>query len=106
MFSVLLRVVGLAVLAFALVLAVLDLTRSISAAAPVVTPLAELWQTTSAGTFEWLQTTVTGLHALLWDPTLLFVLQLPGWIVFFAIAMLMMWSGQPKNDRFGRFASR
>ncbi|MEN0040457.1 MAG: hypothetical protein AAF764_03875 [Pseudomonadota bacterium] len=106
MFSILLRVVGLAILALALVLAVLDITRTISASAPVLTPLNELWQNISAASLEWLQTSATNIHALLWDPVLLFVLQLPGWLVFFLLAMLMMWAGQPADDRFGRFASR
>ena len=106
MFSILLRVTGLAVLALALVLAVLDITHSISASNLVVTPLNDLWQNISASSLEWLQTSVTNLHALLWDPIVLFILQLPGWLVFFVLAMAMMWAGQPADNRFGRFASR
>lgn len=98
---------GLFVLALAVVLAVLDITRSITASEIVLTPLAKTWGTISPQTLldsrdlvrEW-------AHPYLWDPVVLSILNLPSWLVVWLIAMIFLKLGQRRSAPYGRFASR
>jgi len=107
MFSFVFKIVGLTVLALALVLAVLDVTRSITASEIVLTPLAQTWSTISPTSLEGARQFIAGLGLpWLWDPVLLTVMRLPSWLLFWFIAMLLMWSGQRRDNPYGRFARR
>lgn len=107
MFYFLFRLIGMFLLAIAVVLAVLDITRSITASAIIMTPLAQAWADTSPTTLlsvrQFIETT---LHPLLWDPAALFILKLPSWLVFWFVAMVLLWMGQRRENPYGRFASR
>lgn len=107
MFGFVFRAGGMVLLALALVLAVLDITRSITAQALIITPMAKTWASVSAGTLlqvrQFLETT---LHPLFWDPGLVFLLKLPNWLVLWGLSMLLLWLGQKRATPYGRFASR
>ena len=95
------------VLALALVLAVLDITRSITASAIVLTPLADAWVNISPATLLSAKEMIeTSLHPVLWDPVIMFILKLPSWLVFWFVAMVFLSLGQRRETRYGRFASR
>lgn len=107
MFSFLFRTAGLFTLALALVLAVLDITRSITAASIVLTPLGKVWAKTSGATLLALkEMTEKTLHPVLWDPVLTFILSVPSWAIFWFIAMVFFWLGQKRQTPYGRFARR
>lgn len=101
------RLFGFIILALALVLAVLDITRSITASALVLTPLADAWMTFNPQTFEAAKEVVTNMLPLfVWDTVIGFVLALPSWLIFWVLAMVLLWLGQKRDNKFGRFASR
>ena len=107
MFHFLFKILGLFVLALAVVLAVLDITRSITASDVILTPLASSWAAVSPQSLLSSRELVqTWAHPYLWDPVLTFVLQLPSWLVFWLLAMIFLKLGQRRENPYGRFASR
>ena len=107
MFSFVFRLLGFVILALALVLVVLDITRSITASSLVLTSLGEAWVGFNSVSFEAAKDTVTNvLHPAIWDNIIAFILVLPSWLMFLLLAMILLWLGRKKKSRFGRFASR
>ena len=107
MFHFIFKIFGLFVLALSVVLAVLDITRSITASEFILTPLASSWAAISpASLLASRDLVLTWAHPYLWDPVLLFVLQLPSWLVFWLLAMILLKLGQRRQNPYGRFASR
>ncbi|MEL6966598.1 MAG: hypothetical protein AAGM04_04375 [Pseudomonadota bacterium] len=107
MFSFLFRILGLSILALAVVLAVLDVTRSITASAFVLTPLAVTWSELSPASLNSARLFVLSLGLpWLWDPLALALMRLPSWLLFWFFAMVLMWMGRKKDNRYGRFANR
>jgi hypothetical protein len=101
------RVLATLSLAVAVIMAVIDATRSIAASAWVLTPLAESWQAVSPDTFAAAAGFVRDATLpMLWDPVALTVLSLPGFVVFVVLALLFYLVGRrPERRRFGRFAT-
>jgi hypothetical protein len=94
-------------LAVATVMAVLDATRTVAAGDWVMTPLGESWKTVSPDTLAKAQAMVeTVLFPALWDPVALFVLKLPGFIVFGVLALLRYAIGRRPARRLVPFAQR
>ena len=92
-------------LAVAVIMAVLDATRTIAAGDWVMTPLGASWLAVSPATLESAQEAVeTWLHPVLWDPVALFVLKLPGFIVFAVIAFVLYALGRRAQRRMSPFA--
>ena len=107
MFHFVFKVFGLITLALSLVLAVLDITRSITASELILTPLAQTWSSFNAKSLADAKTSIEQLiHPFLWDPVLLTVLKLPSWLVLWFLAMVLLKLGQRRETPFGRFASR
>ena len=107
MFHFLFRAIGMVVLAAALVAAVLDLTRSIAASKLFVTPFGTIWQSFAPGSFEATREKIVGFtHPVVWDPLLVTFLSLPGWLVLWLLAMILLYIGQKKESPYRRFASR
>lgn len=105
MIRFLFRLMATVSLAIAVIMAVLDLTRTIAAARLVVTPLGESWASVSPSTLASLEAVITGsMHPLVWDPVVVFILQQPGFVVFGAIAFLLYAIGHRPQRRIGRFA--
>lgn len=106
MIRFLFRVLATVSLAAAVIMAVLDATRSLAASQPVLTPLAESWKAVSPETLASLQDFVVAtVHPLAWDPALLAVLTLPGFAVFALLALLFYAIGHRPERRVGRFAA-
>ena len=102
MLAFLARSIGLVLLAVAVVSAVLDLTRTVAASAPVVTPLGESWISVSPGTRALAQQAVSERVApFLWDGPVTWLLALPTWAVFGALACLFLWLGHRRGSRYG-----
>lgn len=104
MLSFLARAVGLVLLAVAVVSAVLDLTRTVAASALVATPLGESWSAVSPGTRALAQEAVSErLAPFVWDGPVTWLLALPTWAVFGALAVLLLWAGR-RRATYSRYA--
>ena len=104
LFAFLARMLGIALLALAVVLAVLDLTRSVAASELVVTSLDASWTAASAGTRAALEGSVRRTAGEGAWSILLFVLAVPGWAVFGALSALLLWLGRRRRSAYSRFA--
>jgi hypothetical protein len=93
-------------LAVAVVMAVLDATRTIAAGDWVMTPLGSSWISVSPDTLEKAQAAVRALLPALWDPVTLAVLKLPGFAVFGVLALLLYVAGRKPARRLDPFAQR
>ena len=89
MIRFLFRFLATIVLAVAVVLAVVDATRTVAAGDWVLTPLGTSWMSVSPDTLEKAQAAIEGLLPALWDPVTLAVLKLPGFVVFAVLALLL-----------------
>ncbi len=95
MMRFLFRLLSLFALSVAVIMAVLDATRSIAGSALIMTPLATSWAAVSADTLASVREMVeTKLHRLVWDLMVAPVLSLPGFIVFAALAFLFFSIGR------------
>lgn len=93
-------------LAIAVIMAVLDATRTVAASALVMTPLGESWLSVSPDTMAAARKfTETSLHPLLWNPVMACILQMPGFAVFGALALILYVIGHRPARHVGRFAS-
>ncbi|UUP17710.1 hypothetical protein [Nitratireductor thuwali] len=94
------RMLGMASLAVAIIMAVSDATRSIAAGEWIATPLGQSWYSVSPDTLNLAQATVQRyLLPALWDPVIVFVLTLPGWAVFAVLALILHLIGLPRRHR-------
>lgn len=105
MIKALLRLVSMVLLAVAVIMAVLDATRSIAAGAVALTPLAAAWKGVSPQSFAGFEALVRdNLPGLVWDPVLVWLLSLPGFAVFAALALLAAFAGRRRQRGDRRFA--
>lgn len=105
MFRFLFRLLATVSLAVAVVMAVLDVTRTIAASRLVLTSLAESWASVSPGTLEEAQAFIVGkLHPIAWNPVMTFILAQPGFVVFGVLALLLYAVGYRPARRIGDFA--
>lgn len=107
MFQFAARALAMVLLALAVVLAVLDITRSVTASALVLTPLRDTVETLLPG---WLANTGASVsdavHPMVWDPLLMSVFALPSWLACGLAALFFMWLGQARRRPLRRFSSR
>ncbi|MBY6001236.1 hypothetical protein [Tritonibacter mobilis] len=83
------RILALFALAVAVVMAVIDATRSIAASALIITPLGESWYSVSPDTLNLSQALIQRYtFPVIWDPAIIYILTLPGWLVFAVLALL------------------
>lgn len=105
MIRFLFRVLALAALAVAVIMAVIDATRSIAISKFDPTPLGGYW-------FEYAPDSLAGLQrflidngvAFLWNPTMLTLLKVPGFVAFLVLSFLLYAIGRRPTRRGGRFA--
>ncbi len=92
-------------LAIAVIMAVIDTTRSVAASDIVMTPLGQSWQAVSPGTLVEVKAALErhGL-TLLWDPLIVWVLTLPGFAVFAFLALLFHLAGRKPTRRYDMLA--
>ena len=106
MFRFLFRLMATFALAVGVIMAVLDVTRTIAASRPVLTPLGESWRGVSAATLERTQSFIMeNAHPLVWNPVMVFILDLPGFVVFGVLAFLLYAIGHRPERRIGRFVA-
>lgn len=95
----LLRIVATVSLAAAVILAVVDATRSLALNALVTTPLGMTWEAMSPATLSALQRNLSAAADVLWDPVAVSILALPGFVVFAAIALIFFILGRQPRRR-------
>lgn len=93
------RVLAYPLLLLAAIALIYDVTRTTSAdAGIVVTPLAEHWRTVAPATFEAARAAVTRrVGAWMWDPTILSVLRLPGWLALGGLGLMLSYVGRRRR---------
>ncbi|HEY4191427.1 MAG TPA: hypothetical protein VGM46_02170 [Mesorhizobium sp.] len=105
MFRFVFRLAAMVALSISVIMAVLDTTRTVAASALVLTPLKTSWLAVSPDTLTGFEAfTREKAGALLWDGVVLRVLDLPGFAVFAALALLLYAIGY-KRERRGGFAA-
>ncbi|MDD9910165.1 MAG: hypothetical protein OXR62_10780 [Ahrensia sp.] len=93
-------------LALAVVLAMIDITRSVAASQIVLTPLVDSWVTINQASFDAVRSAVEAWTMdFIWDPVLLWALKIPSWLALGAVSLLLAWLGRSRSQPFGRFAS-
>lgn len=106
MFKALLRLLSMICLSVAVIMAVLDTTRSIASETLVMTPLAASWASMSPTTLETFRITITqDVSPLAWDAVMVSLLTLPGFIFFAALAALLAVGGRRKVEHPSRFVA-
>jgi hypothetical protein len=99
------RVLAVFSLAVAVVMVVIDATRSIAADLWVMTPLVESWQSLSPETLATVEEfTRDAMLPEIWDPVALTLLSAPGFVVFAVLALLFYLVGR-RPERRERFAT-
>lgn len=89
------RSISVLALAVAVIMAVLDATRSIAAGVLVTTPLGESWFSTSPSTLNLAETLAQRyLFPSIWDPFMIWVLTKPGFAVMAALSLLLYLPGR------------
>lgn len=98
------RLLAMLAVAVAVIMAVLDATRTVAAQALVTTPLLTSWEAAAPRSLDALQNFVTErLAGFLWDPVLTSLLGLPGFVVMGLVAFLLYAIGHKPKRRIGRF---
>ena len=98
------RLLATILLALAVILAVLDATRSVAMSRLVLTPLGESWKALSPATLESVQTALEARWPPLWDIVGVWLLSIPGSILFAVLALLLYAVGH-RPTRHGDFAA-
>lgn len=104
MIRFLFRFASLVLLAVAVIMAVLDASRSVAANEVVLTPLGTSWYAVSPSTLNLAQALIQRYtFPQIWDPGMIWILTLPGFAVFAGLALLFYVIGY-KPRRRSRFA--
>jgi hypothetical protein len=106
MVRLLLRIVGLMLIAAAFAASIVDSVRSIAAERLLLTALGGTAYWAFPKTFERLQTFVERhIHPIVWDPFLLGVLRMPTFLVLFASGGVLFWVARRRPPVIG-YSSR
>ncbi|MGB8901796.1 MAG: hypothetical protein WCC90_22275 [Methylocella sp.] len=106
MFRLLLRLLGLCLLATAFVTLLGDVMRSVAGAKLYVTPLGETLMALAPDKLALARAFVEGrVHPFIWDPVLVDLMRLPVWFALGALGYLAIRLGRHPASRFG-FSSR
>lgn len=94
-----LRILGVWSLLVAMVALTIDGTRSLADEGPfAITALAEHWQQLSDTSLQAFRGAVESAVApWLWDPVIWSLLQMPTWVFFTALGLLLYWLGQRRR---------
>lgn len=107
MFRLLMKTIGMFLLALALITAVLDLTRSVANSELVFTAMGLEWRNFDVESLQYFQVGIERHLGLPWLWSIFqSILLLPSWIVLSAVALLFFWAGHKPGRkwqrRFGR----
>ncbi len=106
MFRFLFRLAAMVSLSVAVIMAVLDATRSVAASQLVTTPLKTSWNAVSPDTLGAAEMFVREkINPLLWDTAVNWVLALPGFAVFAGLALLLYAIGYRRERTVVRHAA-
>lgn len=95
------RVLGMAALSIAVILAVLDGARTVAASKLVLTPLGTSWFSVSPDTLNGTQAAVQRyLHPAIWDPFMIWILNQPGALVMAILAAIFYMLGNKRRRVF------
>lgn len=95
-----LRVIGTLLIAFAVILIIIDGTRSLAANGLVFTPLGATWESMHAESLAAMREFLgTRLFGPLLDPVVAGLLGLPGWAVVGVPGLLLAWAGRSRRER-------
>lgn len=95
-----LRVIGTLLIAFAVILIIIDGTRSLAANGLVFTPLSATWEAMHAESLAAVREFLgTRLFGPLLDPVVSAILSLPGWVVIGVPGLLLAWAGRSRRER-------
>lgn len=96
----LLRVLGTLLIAFAVILLIIDGTKSLGANAIVLTSLQDTWTALHAQSLEAVKTFFeTRLFGPLLEAVVSGLLGLPGWVVVGVPGLLLAWAGRSRRER-------
>ena len=106
MLRLLFRLAAMISLSVAVIMAVLDTTRSVAASALVMTPLKTSWLAVSPDTLAATEVFVREkIHPMAWDGAIAWILNLPGFAVFCGLALILYAIGYKPQRRVGKFAT-
>jgi hypothetical protein len=95
-----LRVIGTLLIAFAVILIIIDGTRSLGANGLVFTSLEATWQGMHGDSLASVRDFLgTRLFGPLLDPLVSAVLSFPGWAVVGVPGLLLAWAGRSRRER-------
>ncbi len=104
MFRFLARVIGLVLIAAALVTLVADAGQTISASQWVYKPLGQYWFDVSPGSLNASQAAVQRyVSPLVWDAVIQPLLTWPAWATFAPLGVFLLWRGERRPRRRRRF---
>src|SRR5262245_59192556 len=106
MIRFLFRLAATVSLAVAVVMAVIDATRTVATGRFVTTPLGTSWMSVSPETLEKAHDSIARFMPALWDPVTLTVLKAPGFALFALLALLLYALGRRRARRLDPFAQR
>jgi hypothetical protein len=100
MIRFLFRLLALFSLAVAVILAVIDATNSVAAGVLVASPLGQSWYSVSPSTLNLAQAVIQRYTLpVVWDPVMIWILTLPGFVVFAALALIFYIIGHKPRRR-------
>lgn len=95
-----LRVIGTLLIAFAVILIIIDGTRSLAASGLVFTSLETTWQTMHPDSLAAVRDFLgTRLFGPVLEPVVAAVLSFPGWAVIGVPGLLLAWAGRSRRER-------
>ena len=95
-----LRVIGTVLIAFAVILIIIDGTRSLAANGLVFTPLEVTWESMHAASLVAVREFLgTRLFGPVLDPVVTAILSFPGWAVIGVPGLLLAWAGRSRRER-------
>lgn len=98
------RLLAAVSLAVAVIMAVMDATRSIAISKFDPTPLGGTWFEYAPSSLDALKSTLMQSAPFLWDPAMLALLKVPGFVIFAALALLLYAIGHRPQPAARRFA--
>lgn len=95
---IILRLIGFLLLAAGFISFVIDGVKSIASAKIVITPLGAAWAAVDLPSLNLAQAIVERyVWPFLWDPVMLNILLLPGWVVFTALGAALYYLGRRRR---------
>jgi hypothetical protein len=105
MIRLVLRLLGVLLLAAAFAALIIDGTKSIAASAVIYTPAADTAAQMFPDKFKLLQPALERIHPMLWNPVMADILRLPVWVIVAIVGMICLLLGRKPRPKIG-YSSR